>query len=61
MTSKSGVGVVWRNGEPVIDPGWVESLNPLQREWVEKHLDSRGFRLNGNKVEKHGNSGDSRP
>lgn len=59
--SKAGVGIVWRNGKPVIDPGWIEGLNPTQREWVAQHLDSRGFRLNDQKVEKHGDSPDRQP
>jgi hypothetical protein len=56
----SAVGVVWRQGEPVIDTNWLEHLRPDQREWVDKHLQSRGFRLNGNKVE-HANTGNDSP
>lgn len=43
----TGVGIVWREGRPVIEEDWVRHLKPEQRAWVDGALRERGFRLNG--------------
>lgn len=58
-----GVGIVFRDGRPVVKDGWVARLRPEERKWVEHALEMRGFRLNGNTIEEvdNGNSGNERP
>ena len=54
--TKAGVGIVWRAGRPVIDPGWVRGLNAEQRAWVDENLRRNGFKLNGDKAEELNNA-----
>lgn len=42
-----GVGIVFaQDGRPRVSPDWVKNLNEGQREWVDKTLAARGWRIN---------------
>ncbi len=41
------VGIVYSpSGEPRIDAGFIDSLNPIQRRWVEENLSENGYNIN---------------
>lgn len=42
----AGVGIVYsKSGLPRIDPGWINSLDPAQKDLVAKDLSKRGFKV----------------
>jgi hypothetical protein len=50
---KSMVGIVYdKDGTPKVSPDWIANLTAKQRDWASKELESRGYRLTENSVEK---------